>query len=147
MTGVGMSREIDALVAEHVMGWENNWDSPGRGGMWGIMDWIIEEDGSRTPVRAADFPSYSDDIAAAFEVIAKIQEGDVCCIKFNNDVPAGAWAVEIKGNNYKCEQLAYIEDRYDLPMVICLAALKLKGIRVPELPSPEEPEPEDFQGP
>jgi hypothetical protein len=61
-------RELDALIAERVMGWHNNRDNPNESGMWGIMDY--RADGS--PVLAADFPEYSTDMAAAWEVVEKL---------------------------------------------------------------------------
>jgi hypothetical protein len=123
-----MSRDIDALVAEHVMGWTNNWDNPGRGGMWGIMDWIEKDDGTRTPVRAADFPSYSGDIESSWEVVEKLANDgyqvtvsvykDGCHVDCGIPRP-GTW--EPKRSFAKT-----------VPMAICLAALRAKGVEFPD---------------
>jgi hypothetical protein len=58
-------RELDALVAEKVMGMSHK-------EMWGINDY--REDGS--PVYMPDFPSYSEDIHAAWEVVESVQMGN-----------------------------------------------------------------------
>lgn len=64
-------RNLNALIAEKIMGWENNEATPGGvdfPNMWGIMDYAA--DGS--PIIAANFPDYSDDLTAAMEVVDEL---------------------------------------------------------------------------
>lgn len=113
-------RKIDALVAEHVMGWENNWDNPGRGGMWGIMDWIEEADGSRTPVRAADFSCYSDDMNTAWEVLETFESWSM---KYDPEEKLVTVCVMYEGNRF-------YDQAPQVPLAICLTALRAHGIEV-----------------
>jgi len=109
-----MSREIDALIAEHVMGLEP---------IWGVdlsttplFDWS-EELNSKGAMRPAK--EYSTDIAAAWEVLNRVS-------KFNivETFPGGAKVSVSKG-------LDMYQGLADTPaMAICLASLKSKGIDV-----------------
>lgn len=102
-----MSREIDAEVAEKVMGW-------GHAHRW--SDWTL-----KGRVMAGNSWSPSTDIAAAWEVVEKVREtheevsltctekGYSCYIfKSENHVPEGFTSKT-------------------MPMAICLAALKALG--------------------
>ena len=99
-----MSREIDSLVAEHVMGLRVNLDCE-----------TPEVDDNHGCVY--DMPEYSTDIAAAWEVVERLNiEGLHACIRvlhrpscrFKSDT---VWADTT-------------------PKAICLAALKAKGIDI-----------------
>jgi hypothetical protein len=84
-----MSREIDSIrnsanarIAREIMGWEDNWDRPGGSRypqMWGIMDWYSPTE----PARAANFPAFDDDIAAAWEVVEEMHRR---IVQHNQDI-------------------------------------------------------------
>lgn len=64
------TRELSALVAEKIMGWENNFEKPHGTRfpfMYGIMDYWEGK-----PVPAANFPNYAEDLEAAMEVVEEI---------------------------------------------------------------------------
>ncbi len=112
-------RRIDALVAEHVMGWTNNRDDPTKSGMWGINDWLDET----TPVLMPDFPSYSTDIAAAWEVLEELIPKYLLSLSW-----VDGWEVSHYEAN---EQVTYhLAEDASAPLAICLAALKAKGVSV-----------------
>jgi hypothetical protein len=114
-------RRIDALVAEHVMGWVNI--TPFGDDIWGNPT-----DG-RTFMGQGQvggpIPRYSTDIAAAWEVVEKlgIQFYLHCDLRRGS---AGDWMVFDSAASVDCcEPLATAETA---PLAICLAALKLKGV-------------------
>lgn len=110
-----MSREIDALVAEKVMG------------LWGFCKCDGEIGFTRHPTRdrfeCIDCggwlgENYSTDIAAAWEVVEKLS--------------TWPWCFTRSGETFKFD-LGYEGERYyavaETPaMAICLAALKAKGV-------------------
>jgi len=115
-------RELDALIAEKVMGWHNNEANPSQPGMWGINDY--REDG--TPVLMPDFPAYSEDIAAAWEVVEKIKRNGFK-LQFDYDTWIAYWSHE----DFLCGSEEALEPfgRADTaPHAICLAALKAVGV-------------------
>ena len=63
------NRETDALIAEKVMGWESQYIE--YGGSGGEYVWILP-DGIRQ--HEPDVPSYSTDIAAAYQMEERIAE-------------------------------------------------------------------------
>jgi hypothetical protein len=110
-----MNREIDALVAEHIFG-------------WGEVTFNAEINAAtgRTPSRTggmdgrgfAWIPRYSEDIAAAWEVVERMRgEG---------------WSFELLYLKTISKWLCKINGFYDTadtaPMAIALAALKAKGV-------------------
>jgi hypothetical protein len=113
-----MSRKIDALVAEHVMGLETTtaWGEP-----FIVTETLLKENGLPHKI-CITLPAYSTDISAAWEVVEKLRALPNTWVRFN--------AYE----EYDC----YIEQEGEIttgsyhqkamPMAICLAALKLKGI-------------------
>jgi len=129
-----MSREIDALIAEHVMGWKQVETGP-YSYQWEDdlgQYWDITEKGP--------FPHYSTDIAAAWEVYMKIfnvhktkhNNGDILIVGVNPYVNYRIQRTKypfITGYmNYDCID---IYSEADTPaMAICLAALKSKGVEV-----------------
>jgi hypothetical protein len=120
-------RELDALVTEKVMGWNNNRDNPREPGMWGINDY--RADGS--PVLMPDFPCYSTDIAAAFDVVQIIKEPisleRELTWDFTIEFWSGLWHVGWK----RWEDDWYIESEAEtLPHAICLAALKAREVKI-----------------
>jgi hypothetical protein len=112
-------QELDALVAEKVMGWTN---------LFPVDTHAIL--GSRTGINARgnrhQLPSYSTDIAAAWAVVEKLMMQDIwiamCPYSFHAQ-PVG-WFVEYfidkdkKGGEIEAATA---------PLAICLAALKAVG--------------------
>ncbi len=115
-------RELDALVAEHVMGWKNVVYMPGTFG--GCARGLHPDDHLRPP--RAQFgigemvPRYCEDVAASWKVIETLQaEGNIIDLLWHPD--AKAWSVLIGDMNTTA---------MTAPMAICLAALKDRGILV-----------------
>lgn len=118
-------RDMDALVAEKVMGWDLK------------TVWIGSEEHKRliAPERhymPDDYPWYSTDIAAAWMVVEKMQERFKCGVKVFAIIPE---QIERVGKKYVCSfhsgTLEYItpelhtSDKADTaPLAICRAALK-----------------------
>lgn len=103
-----MSRKIDALVAEHVMGWARIPNSKGR-----FMKWY-------GPLKKNKYPNpqpYSTDIAAAWQVVEKMGH-----IGLN-------WE-PLVSSKWDCVFERTSTVAKTAPMAICLAALKAKGIQV-----------------
>lgn len=116
-----MSRKIDALVAEHVMGWERSRDG----------SYIYPPADAPTEVVGrykAEFdegwpywtPHYSTSVAAAWEVVEKIG-GSFQLITGPKDYE---WACGFGGSPPPWT----FND--SAPMAICLAALRAKGVEV-----------------
>lgn len=131
--------KIDALVAEHVMGWVNNKSDPTQPGMYGIMDWIYEDDGSRRPVPVPDFPSYSDDLVAAFDVVEELsRQMDVHLSYQSLATPLTGvelkWFAEATPRHLGGSDVSVYADT--APAAICLLALKVRGVNIPmEIPT------------
>lgn len=109
-------RKIDALVAEHVMGWTF---MPAQNG-------FCEEPGWLTPygkwLSLTSVPSYSKEIAVAWDVAEELNM-TVHCVKYSN---ARLWhATDYIGNFFKDGRYASADTA---PLAICLAALRIKGI-------------------
>lgn len=122
-------REIDKLVAEKVMGWvaggNGYWHDPARGpadaSFVGSTRWTIygpDGDGEFVNFRP------SEDIAAAWEVVEAFPCEDVF-LGSAHDVQSNRWQWCVSFNNP--EDIAYADT---MPLAICLAALKAKGVEV-----------------
>ena len=99
------NREIDALIAEHFMGFMS---ANAVTGMGTKNDFVFY------------LPHYSTDIAAAWEVVRVFS--------------TWPWCFTSSGDTFKFD-LGYEGERYSAiaetaPMAICLAALKAKGVDV-----------------
>lgn len=111
-------RELDALVAEKVMGFTvTDWPTGKELPLAGAMAFLSESQKDR-------IPHYSTNIAAAWQVVEKL---DLSVIRLNN----GRWSA---GEAYAFEN-SYAEFRTTThadtaPLAICLAALKAKGVEV-----------------
>lgn len=117
-------QEVTALVAEHVLGWRNNWDTPGDGGMWGIMDWLEEDDGTRTPVRAADFDAYAFEMEYAWEVVEHLRP-----INFRLEqrgTEQRTWMCRM----YLSDGRVGYCDASTAALAICIAALRCVGLEM-----------------
>ena len=147
------NREIDRLVAQHVMGWT----------LWlehrGQYDYIIWHKKDREPwfeygkplvhkdrfrqITLADIdthkhienapPEFSTDIAAAWQVVAKFGLTMTLCLVGGR--PAGDWECELytKGNPRSVEMEVANGTAKTAPLAICLAALQAVGVAVPEV--------------
>ena len=106
------NREIDALVAEKIMGYKLKRED--------CNSFWVDEDG--------DEPNhshkYSTDIAAAWEVLDKIQYGKFYSI--SNDDIYKKYRMEMKIGMGKENE--FVITGNSLPMVICLAALRFFGV-------------------
>lgn len=120
--------ELDALVAEKVMGWKPNYpggwphppkDVPNR-------KRFLNKDGETV------IPNYSTDIAAVWEVVNKMRENG-----FESYLIGGPSA-EVKSGrmpSFGCrffdgnQKMAFVRSEADsAPHAICLAALKVVGV-------------------
>lgn len=132
-------RELDALIAEKVMGWTGcQSDNPltgEKGGAWGFGD-------APKVVHLVYLPKFSESIADAWQVVEKLaKEGDEHPVNLHKGLPAfgdHATPFEVYKNyasypGWTC----YFRD-YEVcvhagtaPLAICLAALKACGVEVP----------------
>lgn len=136
-------RELDALVAKEVMGltvgtdpiWQKVYDQP---------DALVETSPDRTLRRTLQ--PYSTDIAAAWEVAEKIKEREITyayvALEIHWVAVGGIYSVlyTIEDRPTRnCWRVAFHDTRdhclvgdpvfhESLPMAICLAALKAKGV-------------------
>lgn len=116
-------RELDALIAEKVMGW--TWNE--------FTAW--SPSGSRNAIQFKNdlswLPYYSTDIAAAWEVVEKIkQRSSIVVIHITNVSDADETEVEIydKEENMKIgrsKDHTIFASGTSTPHAICLAALKI----------------------
>lgn len=105
-------RKLDALVAEKVMGWAlSNKES--------IKDGLIYTDRGWTSA----YPSYSTDIAAAWEVVEKFRWAEPE-LSWNDETHS--WIVHFQKGMYS----GYANSAETAPHAICLAALKAIGVQV-----------------
>lgn len=128
---------LDALVAEKVMGWEQkvirwNWVDLGKeeAHIDGVCDGVCWTRPDGIPIPEAGLPPYSTDIKAAMEAISKLNEQGW------NSVLIGPR--HLKGPNFrlgwhvsfhKIESWGNSKSvGADLPLAICRAAIKAKGI-------------------
>lgn len=114
-------RELDALVAEHVMGWEPQTDIsaltdagyPPNG-----EDWHAITGFSKDEVNICWYPRYSTDIAAAWEIVASLTGFNTLGGKIFKLTFDGHFCCTL-GDSYAHGETA--------PHAICLAALKGVG--------------------
>lgn len=129
-----MSREIDALVAEHVMGMENNTkpeNSVAQNKMYHYLSLFWNKDTGEyeaTKPPRNNFPNYSTDIAAAWSVIDAMLNDKACYFQGHRIC---VYSNEVFIMNDFEELQAKAEST---PMAICLAALKAKGIKIDDGP-------------
>lgn len=120
-------RAIDALVAEHIMGLEvldatactRDGDDP----------WLLK------PPAFGKLPHYSSDIAAAWQVVEKLNlQGDIDYINVGIGPKLNKYETEIAHlpNEYSMAGRSILVEADTAPLATCLAALKAKGIEVPE---------------
>lgn len=104
-----MSREIDALISDHIFGIKCSWVT---------IEGVTFLQANRNTV-----PFYSTDIAAAWQVMGKMQEfaPDVCALILDG----GSYVIG-EGSAFEFDVYAEADTA---PMAICLAALKATGIK------------------
>jgi hypothetical protein len=109
-------RELDALVAEKVMGIECDTDSGCKDGSDAVDCRVHGPDGTRY--------AYSTDIAAAYEVLCKMGSRGLGHVigRENEDEPFHCQFMNGEGFERDAKHDS-------LPMAICLAALKALGIK------------------
>lgn len=117
-------REIDRLVAERVMGWEEFEDSSGYN--W----WTLKEDDKTKIICSVRCFEPSTDIRDAFRVVEKLRERKIFSLY-------DAWDED--DNKIFCAVFEY-NDTYHVvdytgyadtaPLAICLAALKAVGVNI-----------------
>jgi hypothetical protein len=115
-------RELDALVAEKVMGWHEAQTT--FNGLW----WCVEGDGSYFGRRQARVSEWhpSTNIADAWQVVEKMRADawDVL-IDGTDDGSCDWWTVRFGGCMPAVQSTS-------IAKAICLAALKAKGVEVSE---------------
>ncbi len=117
-------RELDALVAEKVMGWERcsspmqSRDDPR------LLGW---DTGNPNIYGTQILPCFSTDIKGVWYVVEKLRDsGDWCCITIESDY-AYLWAVKMTPHLSKDHRPTVIVEDEDLPVAICRAALMAVG--------------------
>ena len=115
--------EINALVAEGIMGWTQVRQADSTGDLCGIP--------SRGAPPSYILPHYSTDIAVAFQVVDKLLDGTrtfvLQCWSLENDHWQATFKGKLSEGNEEVAQYgqlvyAYAETR---PLAICRAALKV----------------------
>lgn len=101
-------RELDAMVAEKVMGWTLHGVAPSGGRV------LI------APSGAMGIPNYSTDISAAWQVVEKMRSKRIH-FEMGSTIP-GDWTAYFN-NDRATDKSA--------PRAICLAALKAVGVEAP----------------
>lgn len=133
-------RELDALVAEKVMGWTK--EPCIRYGMWkaeqtehpGFRWTAPGESIKESYIKDRSYPApYSTDIAAAWQVVDKLQT--TLGVWINIDMPGyHPPGVEITFPTEDLEGLLpnkkFYQGGADVPHAICLAALRAVGVKV-----------------
>lgn len=118
-------REIDRLVAEHVMGWQNI-------ERWRGQRPDVNEDGVEMWTDAP-VPFYTHDIEDAWHVWAALRDGgDYCCMDIRWPICEPVEIVlrrVMHGEDHDKPFVLVTND--SAPLAICLAALKAKGVEVP----------------
>jgi len=122
-----MTRKLDALVAEKVMNWQYRQDAPENYScpeFGGNAGWWQEPDGDWLCANCMEeiFPSYSTNIAAAWQVVEKLREQSI--------------AMTISTMGPRSETMVYTTVagvnsstvwEESAPLAICVAALKAVG--------------------
>lgn len=128
-------RELDALVAEKVMG-EGVPDGYERvGDHWEKEEPIFDDDGAYTRSwQIVEWPAlYSTHIAGAWQVVERLAEKWDWEIGFANlteelaGMKRGWYALLVTAEDYCGQPVAYGETA---PLAICLAALKAVGVEI-----------------
>lgn len=115
-------RELDALVAEHVMGLEP-W--PEQLPSWKCKAFKAKHVPHGQKAKPCIPPEYSTNIAAAWKVIEKIKTSE-SWLAIWQTIDTGKWYIELQLDDGT--KIGWANDCDTAPQAICLAALKYKGI-------------------
>lgn len=120
-------RELDALMAEYVMGW--NWGDTGKG-----LEGLMPPDKHSTFILTLTFdssglwggmPHYSTNIADAWKVVEKME--NTHRFSLHRTVKENGWQVIFWDIETDAHRSLVAETA---PLAICLAALRCKGIDI-----------------
>jgi len=107
-------RELDALVAEKVMGWIKRPKGAGTAHLWISSD--------KQAFHESELPAYSTDIAAAWQVVEKLtRRDDKLFFTLETPISGSAWECWFSGEWAEGETASH---------AICLAALKAVGVEL-----------------
>lgn len=131
-------RELDALIAERVMGWEwwhkGNYSQLIKGGeTWPENPYFSLSKGKAQSGSADDsgMPHYSTDIAAAWLIVEHMRANVPSCRALRMEsVPLGYMAAFYSRTN-RLDRIGAFVGAETAPLTICLAALKALNIEVP----------------
>ena len=127
-----VGRELDALVAENVMGCRVKWRTYGLKGRYPYCDCVGHAGVHNDTDEQNDdmLASYSTDISAAWQVVEKVglfhRYGD--CLTYDHD--SKKWQIGKYWREYDGVALDVTVDADTAPHAICLAALKAVGYEV-----------------
>lgn len=128
-------KQLDAIVADEVMGWVRWKYEDGEIRLHDPLDlrWLPRYGGQQTdePYTAADTSCFraSTNIEAAFQVIQKLQDKGRFYFKLDSII-GGGWCVSVHDESRAFDHLPQPEieancyDDRELPWAICIAALK-----------------------
>ncbi len=126
-------RELDALVAEKVMGFSRREPRTWPDGSLAGAGWRDDENSTFYPDASDMLPHFSSDIAAAWEVVDLLErENYVVSVSQSKKyfkTHQAAVQVQFKPYTDNLHDYAFGESA---PHAICLAALKAKGVEVGE---------------
>lgn len=128
-------REIDALVAEKVMGWKCHRCIEGKYHPIGEHEWfrmtIHQRASGDRPIKDCDhFLAYSSDISAAWEVVEKMKDDGFYCVTLVSYKDAHHCTIEGADTTVA----AHVEDAPTAPIALCLASLRAVGVDVEVMP-------------
>lgn len=105
------SRELDATIAEKVMGWTLRGEHP-------IFGSPVYATGHSDTL----LPKFSTDIAAAWTVVEQIKAEWIVTMEIDEHVTRVGF-----GKNYASTPIEFSQSAKTTPLAICLAALKAVG--------------------
>ena len=120
-------RELDALVAEKVMGWTDIWTDGDYFMAYPPHEQRIMQKMGVGYAERYPIPNYSSEISAAWEVVEKMrQEGLTVTI---TTPPTGWKNWDVRGWDDNNNDNRFIARADTAPRAICIAALHAKGVR------------------
>ena len=115
-------RELDALVAEKIMGWTPS--------LYTDHTWEMVRPNSADGLLVYAVPEYSTEIEHAWKVFEKLREsGDFCCLWIKSDynyVYDVTWVYE-NNDDHAEQSIGYSVE--SAPLAICLTALKIYNVQ------------------
>jgi hypothetical protein len=139
-TELQAGRELDAIVAEKVMGWERSHDMPPFAHLWfaprdtesamaKAQGAVYKSSGAGGTRPAFPVPRYSTDIAAAWLVVDRIRPTDDTRYGVTIESAVAGWYCTIEDADVEWDDPAHTSVAYGetLPLAICRAALASAG--------------------